>query len=104
SKGMRQRVKLAAALLHDPQLLVLDEPLAGIDPIGRRESLELFTSLAEQGKCLLISSHELEEVEKLTDHVAIMARGRIAAVGTLARIRDLLEDQPLTIRIDTDEP
>jgi ABC-2 type transport system ATP-binding protein len=104
SKGMRQRTKLAAALIHDPQLLVLDEPLSGIDPVGRRESLDLFAGLAEQGKCLLISSHELEELEKLTDHVAIMARGRIAAVGTLARIRDLLDDHPLSVRIDVDRP
>jgi ABC-2 type transport system ATP-binding protein len=104
SKGMRQRVKLAAALIHDPQLLILDEPLSGIDPIGRREFLDLFLSLAEQGKCLLVSSHELEELEKLTDHVAIMARGRIAAVGTLARIRDLLDEHPLAVRIDSDRP
>jgi ABC-2 type transport system ATP-binding protein len=104
SKGMRQRIKLAQALLHEPDLLILDEPLSGIDPIGRQELLELFRGLAAQGKCLLISSHELEELEKLTDHVAIMARGRIAAVGTLMQIRDLLDDQPLTIRIDTDQP
>ena len=64
----------------------------------------LFRSLEQQGKCLLISSHELEELEKLTDHVAIMARGRIAAVGTLTQIRDLLDDQPLSVRIDTPEP
>jgi ABC-2 type transport system ATP-binding protein len=104
SKGMRQRIKLAAALIHDPDLLVLDEPLSGIDPIGRREFLDLFTDLARQGKCLLISSHELEELEKLTDHVAIMARGRIAAVGALAQIRDLLDDHPTSVRIDSDRP
>jgi ABC-2 type transport system ATP-binding protein len=104
SKGMRQRIKLAAALIHDPQLLVLDEPLSGIDPVGRRDFIELFAKLADRGKCLLVSSHELEELEKLTDHVAIMARGRIAAVGTLARIRDLLDDHPLAIRIDADKP
>ncbi len=104
SKGMRQRIKLAQALLHEPILLILDEPLSGIDPIGRQEMLDLFRELAAQGKCLLISSHELEELEKLTDQVTIMARGRIAAVGTLTQIRDLLDDQPLTIRIDTDEP
>jgi ABC-2 type transport system ATP-binding protein len=104
SKGMRQRIKLAQALLNDPDLLILDEPLSGIDPMGRHELLELFRDLAAQGKCLLISSHELEELEKLTDHVAIMARGRIAAVGTLTQIRELLDDQPLTVRIDTDEP
>src|SRR5207237_2528289 len=99
SKGMRQRIKLAQALLHDPALLLLDEPLSGIDPIGRRESVELLLELARQGKCLLISSHELEELEKLTDHVAIMAAGRVAAVGTLGQIRELLDDQPLSIRI-----
>jgi ABC-2 type transport system ATP-binding protein len=104
SKGMRQRVKVAQALLHDPPLLVLDEPLNGIDPVGRRELVALFLGLAERGKCLLVSSHELEELEKLTDHVAILARGRIAAVGTLARIRDLLDQQPLSIRIDSDGP
>jgi ABC-2 type transport system ATP-binding protein len=104
SKGMRQRVKLAQALLHDPELLVLDEPLSGIDPVGRQEQLELFRSLAGQGKCLLISSHELEELEKLTNHVAVMARGRIAAVGTLQQIRDLMDDFPLSVRVDVDRP
>jgi ABC-2 type transport system ATP-binding protein len=104
SKGMRQRIKLAQALLNDPELIVLDEPLAGIDPVGRQEMLELFRGLAAQGKCLLISSHELEELEKLTNHVAIMARGRIAAVGTLQQIRDLLDDFPLSVRVDADRP
>src|SRR5262245_21137198 len=104
SKGMRQRIKLAQALLHDPELLILDEPLSGIDPIGRQELLELFRSLAAMGKCLLISSHELEALEKLTNHVAIMARGRVAAVGTLQQIRDLLDDYPLSVRVDVDRP
>jgi ABC-2 type transport system ATP-binding protein len=103
SKGMRQRIKLAQALLHDPELLLLDEPLSGIDPIGRRESVALFKELSRRGKCLLISSHELEELEKLTDHVAIMAAGRIAAVGTLPQIRELLDNHPLSIRIDSDQ-
>src|SRR5579864_59151 len=101
SKGMRQRIKLAQALLHDPELLVLDEPLSGIDPIGRQDSLQLFQELADRGKCLLISSHELEELEKLTDRVAILARGRIAAVGPVRQIRELLDHHPMTIRIDT---
>src|SRR5262245_19659149 len=103
SKGMRQRIKLAQALLHDPALLLLDEPLSGIDPIGRRESIDLFQELARRGKCLLISSHELEELEKLTDHVAILAAGRIAAVGTLQQIRAVLDGHPLTIRIASDQ-
>jgi ABC-2 type transport system ATP-binding protein len=99
SKGMRQRIKLAQALLHEPELLLLDEPLSGIDPIGRRESIALFQELARRGKCLLISSHELDELDKLTEHVAIMSAGRIAAVGPLPRIRALLDDHPLTIRL-----
>jgi ABC-2 type transport system ATP-binding protein len=104
SKGMRQRIKLAQALVHDPGLLILDEPLSGIDPVGRCESITLFRELAARGKCLLISSHELEELEKLTDHVAVMARGRIAAVGNLMQIRDLFDDQPLTVRVDSTQP
>ncbi|HEY2786326.1 MAG TPA: ABC transporter ATP-binding protein, partial [Fimbriiglobus sp.] len=104
SKGMRQRIKLAQALLNDPELLILDEPLSGIDPLGRQELLELFHALAAQGKCLFVSSHELQELEKLTNHVAIMARGRVAAIGTLPQIRDLLENHPLSVRIDTDRP
>lgn len=104
SKGMRQRIKLAQALLHDPALLILDEPLSGIDPIGRQEQLELFRSLADEGKCMLISSHELEALEQLTNHVVIMARGRIAAVGSVQRIRDLLDNHPVSVRIDVDRP
>jgi ABC-2 type transport system ATP-binding protein len=100
SKGMRQRIKLAQALLHDPELLILDEPLSGIDPVGRWEFIRLFRDLAAQGKCLLVSSHELEELEKLTDHIAIMSHGRIAAVGTVAQIRDRLDHHPLLVRID----
>ena len=102
SKGMRQRIKLAQALVHDPALLVLDEPMSGVDPIGRHESIALFRELASRGKCLLVSSHELEELEKLTDHVAIMAHGRIAAVGTVPQIRDLLDDHPLSILVASD--
>ena len=104
SKGMRQRVKMAQALIHEPRLLILDEPLSGIDPVGRQEFIALYRELAARGKCLLVSSHELDELEKLTDHVAVMARGRIAAVGTLTQIRDLLDDHPLSVRIDADQP
>jgi ABC-2 type transport system ATP-binding protein len=104
SKGMRQRIKVAQAIVHDPDVIILDEPLSGIDPIGRQEFLSLFRDLAARGKCLLVSSHELEELEKLTEHVAVMAQGRIAAVGTLARIRDLLDQHPLSILIGSDQP
>lgn len=103
SKGMRQRIKLAQALLHDPPLLLLDEPLNGIDPVGRREMLALFQDLAERGKCLLISSHELDALERLTDHVAILTAGRLAAVGAVAQIRELLDDHPHAVRIHCDQ-
>jgi ABC-2 type transport system ATP-binding protein len=103
SKGMRQRIKVAQALIHDPAVLILDEPLSGIDPVGRQEFLRLFRELADRGKCLLVSSHELEELEKLTNHVAVMAQGRIAAVGTLAQIRDLLDHHPLSILVASDQ-
>jgi ABC-2 type transport system ATP-binding protein len=104
SKGMRQRIKVAQAIVHDPEVIILDEPLSGIDPIGRQEFLALFQALAARGKCLLVSSHELEELEKLTEYIAVMARGRIAAVGTLSRIRDLLDQHPLSIRVASDQP
>jgi ABC-2 type transport system ATP-binding protein len=100
SKGMRQRTKLAQALLPDPPLLVLDEPLSGIDPVGRAELVALFRDLAGQGKCLLVSSHELDELEKLTSHVVIMARGRVVAADTVGRIRERLAHHPVTVRID----
>jgi ABC-2 type transport system ATP-binding protein len=103
SKGMRQRIKVAQALVHDPDVLILDEPMSGIDPIGRQDFQALFQKLAGRGKCLLVSSHELEELEKLTDHVAVMANGRIAAVGTLVQIRELLDNHPLAIRIVSDQ-
>jgi ABC-2 type transport system ATP-binding protein len=100
SKGMRQRIKLAQALLHDPELLVLDEPLSGIDPLGRAEFRALFRQLEARGKCLLISSHELDELEKLTDHIVVMAHGRIAVIGGVAQIRERLDFHPLAIRIE----
>src|SRR5260370_31643479 len=75
-------------------------PLSGIDPVGRLELITLFLQLAGQGKCLLVSSHELDELEKLTGHVAIMARGRIAAVGSVPQIRDRLDNHPLSVCID----
>jgi ABC-2 type transport system ATP-binding protein len=104
SKGMRQRIKLAQALVHDPRLIVLDEPFNGVDPVGRIEMQRLFDKLAEQGKSLLISSHQLDELEKLTDRIAVIARGMLVAQGTVTAIRDLMDDQPLTVRIDNDQP
>ncbi len=104
SKGMRQRVKLAQALLNDPKLVILDEPLSGVDPVGRQDLLEVFRGLAAAGVAVLISSHELEELERLTDEVIVMARGRIADRGTVSAIRDRLDDYPLTVRVETPAP
>jgi len=99
SHGMRQRVKLAQALINDPPILLLDEPLSGIDPGGRREISRLLVAQGEKGKTILISSHILGETESLTDSVLIIARGRIVASGTLSEIRGMLEDRPLTVEI-----
>jgi ABC-2 type transport system ATP-binding protein len=99
SKGMRQRLKLAQALVHDPQVLVLDEPLTGIDPPGRRELLSLFLELRRRGKTVLVSSHILEEVEAIADHVILMAQGRVLAAGAVEEIRRLLAKHPLTVRV-----
>jgi len=104
SHGMRQRIKLAQALVHDPELLLLDEPLNGIDPGGRREINELLFRLAERGKTILISTHILVDVEQLADTIVMISRGRIIASGTLAEVRNLLEDQPLVIEIVVDRP
>ncbi len=99
SHGMRQRIKLAQALVHDPQVLLLDEPMTGIDPGGRRDFTRLLIELAERGKTILVSSHILIEVEQLTESVIMIARGRIVASGTLSEIRNLLDDQPFTVQI-----
>jgi ABC-2 type transport system ATP-binding protein len=103
SKGMRQRIKLAQALVHDPDLIVLDEPLNGVDPVGRHELIQLFQSLAAQGKAILISSHILEEMDTLASRILFICRGRLLASGTLAEIRALLDSHPLRIRIGTRE-
>jgi len=104
SKGMRQRIKLAQALVHDPHLIVLDEPLGGVDPIGRVELVELFRQLAAQGKAILISSHVLEEMDKLADRILFICHGRILASGTLAQIREMLQEHPLQVRVGADRP
>jgi ABC-2 type transport system ATP-binding protein len=99
SKGMRQRIKLAQALVHDPDLLVLDEPLNGVDPVGRVELLTLFRQLAARGKAVLVSSHILDEMDTLADQILFVCRGRLLASGTLAQIRAMLEEFPAHILI-----
>ncbi|MCO5171722.1 MAG: ABC transporter ATP-binding protein [Planctomycetes bacterium] len=104
SKGMRQRTKLAQALVHDPELLVLDEPLTGADPVGRRELRGLIARLAEQGKHVVVSSHVLHEVEALTSTVLLIARGRVLAAGQVQELRALLDEHPHRIAIRCDRP
>jgi len=101
SKGMRQRAKLAQALAHDPDVLILDEPLNGLDPLGRRDIVALIHEFGAQGRCVLVSSHVLHEVESMTRRVLLMDHGRVIADGTIAEIRRDLSDRPLTVRIET---
>lgn len=104
SKGMRQRVKIAQALVHDPLVLMMDEPLNGLDPRQRRNMTELVHRLGDQGKTILISSHVLEEVERFGSHVVVIANGRLAAQGDFRLIRNLMEDQPARVRVSCDDP
>ena len=101
SKGMRQRAKLAAALVNDPEILILDEPLSGLDPVQRNRMIELFHTLGAQGKCVLISSHILDEVARIGSEVLVIAQGRLAASGDYRSLRTLMEDQPHVIQITT---
>ena len=104
SKGMKQRVKVAQALVNDPAVLMLDEPLTGLDPRQRRHLIELFALLGEQGRCVLVSSHVLDEVERFGSRVLVIAQGRLAATGEYRAIRDLMDDRPHRIRVRTDKP
>ncbi|MGC8668724.1 MAG: ABC transporter ATP-binding protein [Chthonomonadales bacterium] len=101
SKGMRQRVKLAQALVHDPEILILDEPLNGLDPVGRREMAQLMKDLGAAGKCVVVSSHILHEVEQLTRNILVLHHGRLLAQGDLYAIRALIDAHPHRIAIST---
>jgi len=94
SKGMRQRVKLGQALLHDPELLLLDEPLSGMDPFGRTKIIRLVRELGRQGKMVLVSSHILHEVEVMTNEILLIHQGRILAEGNVHTIRELIDQHP----------
>ena len=104
SKGMRQRVKIAHALVHDPDLIILDEPLHGCDPIARTSIMNVFRELGSQGKTVLVSSHILEEIERITEQIVILHNGRLLALGNLHAIRGLLDKHPHRIMLTTDEP
>jgi ABC-2 type transport system ATP-binding protein len=104
SKGMRQRVKVAQAIVHDPEVLLLDEPLTGLDPRQRASMVELFRNLGQEGRCVIVSSHVLEEVERLGSRVLVMSQGRLAATGDFRELRALMDDRPLRVRVRTDRP
>jgi ABC-2 type transport system ATP-binding protein len=104
SKGMRQRVKLAQALVHDPELLILDEPLSGMDPLGRRKTIRMIRDWAKQGKSILVSSHILHEIELMTSNILLINNGRILAEGNVHQIRDLIDTHPHTVYIRAEDP
>jgi ABC-2 type transport system ATP-binding protein len=99
SKGMRQRVKIAAALVHEPPILLLDEPFNGMDPRQRLHMMDLLRSMAAAGRTILFSSHILEEVERLADGILVIHAGRLAAAGDYREIRRLMTDRPHTFRV-----
>jgi ABC-2 type transport system ATP-binding protein len=103
SKGMRQRIKMAQALVHDPSVLFLDEPLTGTDPVARRDLMDIIKRLSSEGKSLIVSSHVLYEVQSITPNIVLLNRGRLVAEGHVRQIRDLIDTHPHRIRIVCNE-
>ena len=103
SKGMRQRIKMAQALAHDPQLLILDEPLSGMDPIMRRKTIRMIKEWGRAGRSLIVSSHILHEIESMTANILLINQGRILAEGNVHQIRDLIDEHPHTVYIRADQ-
>jgi ABC-2 type transport system ATP-binding protein len=103
SKGMRQRTKLAQALVHDPEVLFLDEPLTGTDPIARRDLMEVIRHLGEQGKSVIVSSHVLHEVQAVTPNILLLNHGRLVAEGHVRQLRDLIDKHPHRIVLICDD-
>ena len=101
---MRQRVKMAQALVHHPHLLVLDEPLTGLDPRQRLAMIELIGRLGAMGCCVVVSSHVLDEVERLGSRILVVAQGRLAAEGDFHAIRNLMDDRPRRFALRVDKP
>lgn len=102
SKGMRQRIKVAQAIAHDPDMLFLDEPLNGMDPLGRRATIDLIKRLGGEGKTVVVSSHILHEVEEMTDTILLINHGRLLAEGNIYEIRQLIDSHPLQVTIRCD--
>ncbi len=104
SKGMRQRIRLAQAIAHNPSVLILDEPLNGLDPMARAEIIRLFQSLAAEGLYLVISSHILHEVDMMSDSVVLMHNGYVVAEGDVHGVRDEIEEHPMQVLVRCDRP
>lgn len=104
SKGMRQKVRLAQALAHHPRVLILDEPLNGLDPMARAESMALFQELGQQGMHVIISSHVLEEVDRISDRVVLMAGGYLLAEGDIHQVRQEVREKPMQVLIRCQKP
>jgi len=104
SKGMRQRVKLAQAIVHDPPLLILDEPLSGMDPLGRRKTIRMIKQWAREGKSIVVSSHILHEIEAMTSNILLIHNGRILAEGDVHQIRELIDEHPHMVHIKAADP
>jgi ABC-2 type transport system ATP-binding protein len=104
SKGMRQRIKLAQAIAHDPAVLVLDEPLNGLDPLVRANTITLFRNFAAEGRHVIVSSHILHEVDMISDHVILLSNGYVVAEGKIQGVRNEIQDHPMQILIKTDQP
>jgi ABC-2 type transport system ATP-binding protein len=104
SKGMRQRVKLAQAIVHEPALLILDEPLGGMDPLARRRTIRLIREWARAGKSILVSSHILHEIESMTSNILLINNGRILAEGDVHQIRELIDEHPHTVYVRAQDP
>ncbi|MGH9409872.1 MAG: ABC transporter ATP-binding protein [Vicinamibacterales bacterium] len=104
SKGMRQRVKMAQAIVHDPGLLILDEPLSGMDPIARRKSIRMIRDWGRAGKSIIVSSHILHEIEAMTSNILLINNGRILAEGDVHQIRDLIDEHPHTVFVRAEDP
>jgi ABC-2 type transport system ATP-binding protein len=101
---MRQRIKLAQAIAHDPELLVLDEPLSGMDPIARRRTIHLIKEWGRTGKSVVVSSHVLHEIESMTSTILLINQGRIVAEGNVHQIRDLIDEHPHTVFVRSERP
>lgn len=104
SKGMRQRTKLAQALVHDPEVLLFDEPLTGCDPLARAQITTLIQDLGRQGKAVLVSSHILHEIEAMTSEILLVYKGQVLAEGNIYRIREMIDEHPHQIRVECDDP